>query len=230
MTGPGTETVAAFDLDGTLTDGGSVFRWLCFVAGTARAYGAGARLGYPLALGALRSGPTADDAKERLFEALLAGRDGAEVTARSRSFALDHLDRHGRPEILARLEWHRRAGHRTVVVSASPQLYVDVMAERLAVDGAVATRLAVDGRGRLTGRYEGRNCRGEEKARRLEEWLAENVGGDPRLYAYGNSRGDRRLLERADRPYNVGRLGRWGRLRDFPPLPAPPWSDAGGDA
>jgi phosphatidylglycerophosphatase C len=218
--------VAAFDLDGTLTDGGSVFGWLCFLAGRARAYRAAASLLGPLALGALRSGPSADRAKERLFVALLDGLDARDATARSRAFAIEHLARHARPEVVARLEWHQRHGHQTVVVSASPQLYVDVVAECLGTDGAIGTRLATDAQGRLTGRYLERNCRGPEKVRRFDEWLASNAAGpSPEVFAYGNSRGDRRLLARADHAFNVGRIGRWGRLRRFPSLPARPWKD-----
>lgn len=223
-------TVAAFDLDGTLTDGGSVFRWLCFLAGRARAYRAAAALLGPLTIGALRSGPTADRAKERLFVALLDGLDAGDVTARSRVFAIEHLAHHSRPEVVARLEWHLRHGHPTVVVSASPQIYVDVVAECLGLDGAIGTRLATDAQGRLTGRYLDRNCRGPEKVRRFNEWLEANAAGpQPLVYAYGNSRGDRRLLERADRAFNVGRMGRWGRLRRFPRLPARPWNGENGD-
>ncbi len=218
MPEPARAVVAAFDLDGTLTDGGSVSRWLGRVAGTVPTYRAALELALPLTRGALRSGPTADSAKERLFSRLLEGRDAHEVAATSRAFIIEHLEHHARAEVVARLRWHQRQGHATVIVSASPELYVTVVAERLGVDGAIGTRLAIDAAGHLTGRYEGRNCRGEEKARRLEEWLASR-GDDPLLYAYGNSRGDRRLLERADLPFNVGRLGRWGRLRGYPRPP-----------
>lgn len=210
--------VAAFDLDGTLTEGGSVFAWLRAVAGARPTYGAALALAAPLAVGAVRSGPAADDAKERLFTRLLAGRDLAAVAATSRAFALEHLARHGRRDVLARLEWHRQRGDDVVIVSASPQVYVEVIAQRLGADAAIATRLAVDGTGRLTGRYEGGNCRGEEKRRRVSEWAWSRGDGDVEAYAYGNSRGDRRLLDWATHPYDVGRLGRVGALRAFPRL------------
>ena len=42
------------------------------------------------------------------------------------------------------------------------------------------------------------------------------------LWAYGNSRGDLTMLRAADRGVNVGRLGRWGRLRSFPGLAGTP--------
>lgn len=210
--------VAAFDLDGTLTEGGSVVAWLRFIAGPHATVAALARLAVPLTVGAIRSGPSADGAKERLFEALLAGRELDEVVTRSRVFALEHLTSRIRPRVAARLAWHRSQGHDVVVVSASPDLYVQGVADQLGAVGALGTRLAVDD-GRLTGRYLSQNCRGSEKLRRLEEWTAQrNYASAPETYAYGNSRGDRRLLAGAAHPFNVGRLGRVGALRSFPRL------------
>ncbi len=221
MTSPSSPTVAAFDLDGTLSDGGSVFKWLRYLRGSRATYVAATRLALPLLIGALRSGPWADHAKERLFGRLLIGLDEHDVKATSREFALEHFAAHGRAKVLARLRWHLREGHDVVIVSASPQLYVDVVVEMFDVDGGLGTRLAVDARGRLTGSYLGKNCRGKEKLRRLNEWTQSRFGDvEPTLYAYGNSRGDRRLLRAAAFPYNVGRMGPFGRLRQFPRLPA----------
>lgn len=214
-----TNVVAAFDLDGTLTEGGSVFRWLRFIAGDSATYRAALRYLIPLSVGAIRSGHYADDAKERLFRALLHGRDEAAVREISREFARRHLTEHGRTHVLERLRWHLQLGHDVVIVSASPQLYVDVIANELGACGALGTRLAVDARGRLSGGYLGKNCRGSEKLRRLREWMeARAYGDEPTLYAYGNSRGDRRLLRAAHHPFDVGRLGALGALRQFPRL------------
>lgn len=214
-----TPVVAAFDLDGTLTEGGSVFLWLRTIAGTARARRAVFALVVPLTIGALRSSRWADNAKERLFKRLLGGVDLADVTERSRAFALNHLEHEGRTALIERLKWHRDQGHAVVIVSASPQFYVDVVAEALGATGGLGTRLAVDPRGRLTGGYLGKNCRGTEKLRRLDEWIAQrHYATPPVLYAYGNSRGDRRMLNDATHPYNVGKLGLFGSLRRFPRL------------
>ncbi len=213
--------VAAFDLDGTLTDGGSVFPWLVANAGLARVYRASLRLAVPLIVGGLRSGAAADQAKERLFRATLQGRSADHVSAVSREFAREHLDHEGRPAVMTRLTWHLEQGHDVVLVSASPELYVGVMAEQLRAHGFCGTRLAVDPRGNLTGSYLGRNCRGTEKMRRLDEWITgRGYATTPLIYAYGNSRGDRRMLECADRPFNVGKLGPLSRLRRFPRLAA----------
>jgi phosphatidylglycerophosphatase C len=211
--------VAAFDLDGTLTEGGSVFPWLKSIAGRGRTWRATISLALPLAIGAIRSSRWADNAKERLFKKLLAGIDERAVVEKSRTFAAEHLEHEGRALLLARLNWHRQQGHDVVLVSASPQLYVDVMTEELGANGGLGTRLAVDPRGRLTGGYLGKNCRGTEKLRRLDEWIAQrHYPTPPVVFAYGNSRGDRRMLSGATHPFNVGRLGVFGSLRRFPRL------------
>ena len=215
--------VAAFDLDGTLTEGGSVFRWLRWIAGARRTYLAALRLAVPLTVGAVRSGRAADNAKERLFMALLAGRSEAEVIEHSRAFILEHLGGRLRPRTLARLRWHLEAGHEVVIVSASPEMYVTVVAEQLGAHGALGTRLATDPLGFLTGGYLGRNCRGSEKMRRINEWMAErHYPVEPVVYAYGNSRGDRRLLRLATYPFNAGKMGRLGALRRYPRLSSEP--------
>ncbi len=211
--------VAAFDLDGTLTEGGSVFHWLRFVAGDATVARAALPLLVPLTVGAIRSGQWADSAKERLFQSVLAGRGLDEVAAASREFILHHLAEQGRPEVIERLTWHRDEGHDVVLVSASPQIYVDVLVEKFRIAGGLGTRLAVDTRGQLTGSYLGKNCRGTEKMRRLDEWIAaRGYEVPPEIYAYGNSRGDRRLLAGATHPFDAGKMGRWGALRAYPRL------------
>jgi len=221
VTNPPTPIVAAFDLDGTLSDGGSVIKWLRFLRGRRATYVATLGLFGPLVVGALRSGPWADHAKERLFRRLLLGLDAEDVKTRSRTFALAHFEEHGRARVIERLRWHLREGHEVVIVSASPQIYVDVVAEYLDVADGLGTRLAVDARGKLTGSYLGKNCRGTEKLRRLSAWLEDRYPGEePVIYAYGNSRGDRRMLRGATYPYDVGKLGLLGALRHFPRLRA----------
>lgn len=214
--------VAAFDFDGTLTDGGSVWAFLSAVAGRRRVVAAAARHLPSLVAAALFGGRHADDAKERLFEAALGGRPAAVVEAEAERFGRDHFRRHARADVRERLEAHRRLGHRLVIVSASPELYLRPVAAELGVDGLIATALEVDGDGRLTGRYAGANCRGAEKARRVAEWIGASTD-PPVLWVYGNSAGDRDLLARATVGVDVGRLGRFGRLRHFTRLvDAPP--------
>ncbi len=217
-------TVAAFDFDGTLTDSGSVFPFLVAVRGWWPVLRAMARLSPRLLRAAVSGGSTADSVKEALFTKLLGGLPEEELNRRSAVFAERHLARHVREDTKRRLDWHQRQGHYTVIVSASPECYVVPSGHQLGVNGVLATRLAVGGGGLLTGGYEGKNCRGAEKYARLvvhlrsQGLLSSNGGEQPVLWAYGNSRGDLRLLNAADHGVDAGRLGRLGRLRHFPRL------------
>jgi phosphatidylglycerophosphatase C len=214
--------VAAFDFDGTLTRGGSVWPYLSAMVGPGKVLFAGLVLAPKLVWAALVGGSAADRTKEALFTRTLAGLDAAELEERSAAFGEAHYRRHGRADVRARFEWHRSRGHRVVIVSASPVIYVGAVAAALGADGVLATRLESDGEGRMTGRYDGGNCRGEEKVARLRAWIDAHVrpeaDGEPYVWAYGNSRGDLWLLDAADIGVDVGRLGYVGKLRRFPRL------------
>lgn len=209
--------VAAFDFDGTLTNGGSVFGFLAALAGRPAVVAASLALAPQLTLAALAGGHRADVTKERLFQRVLAGNPMERVEQVGADYGPDHLGRHGRTDARDRLEWHRRRGDRVVIVSASPEFYVGPAGDQLGADGVVATRLEVVD-GILTGRYEGANCRGQEKLRRLRLWIEELGTGPDRVWSYGNSRGDLDMLRAAEVGVNVGRLGRIGALRGYPGL------------
>jgi phosphatidylglycerophosphatase C len=226
---PGSDVVAAFDFDGTLTRGGSVWKFLTAMCGRDAVISAGMSLLPQLVRASLFGGKAADEAKEALFERTLAGLRADDVAQRSIAFGAAHYHRRHRTKVRARLDWHRRQGHRVVVVSASPDYYVKAVAAELGVDGVVATRLEVDRNGTLTGHFAGGNCRGPQKRDRLLQWMEassppEPAGGDPRdpddigppyLWAYGNSAGDLEMLQAADMGIDAGRLGRFGKLRKF---------------
>jgi phosphatidylglycerophosphatase C len=221
---PAPSVVAAFDFDGTLTRGGSVWPFLVAVGGRRRVVAAAVLLSGRLALAAAFGGRFADDAKEALFRRTLGGLGAGELAGPAAVFGRSHYSRHARADVRARLEWHRAEGHRIVIVSASLDCYLAPVAEDLGV-GLVATRLAVGPDGRLTGSYDGGNCRGPEKLARVRRWMAETAADTTGpgaitdvLWAYGNSEGDRQLLKAADIGVDVGRLGRFGSLRAFPRL------------
>ena len=216
--------IAAFDFDGTLTTGGSVFDFLSALTGRRKVATASIALLPQLAHAAAVGGEVADRTKERLFEMVLAGIETSAFDEVSREFAETHLARHLRVDVHQRLQLHQQRGDHTVIVSASPEPYIAEAARLLGAEQALATRLASRD-GRLTGGYDGKNCRGEEKLRRLREWTGLLDEPPARLWVYGNSRGDLRMMRAADVGVNVGRLGTFGRLRDFPGLAATPVTD-----
>jgi len=216
-------TVAAFDFDGTITRGGSTLPFLIRARGLLPVIWAVGRTLPQIIRAAIFAGAAADGAKERLFILLLADQPLERIERAGAIFAEQHLRRRLRPDVHARLDWHRQQGHSVVIVSASLEHYVEPAGRRLGVDGVLATRVAVGGSGLLTGRFEGKNCRGAEKYARVSGWMrAQGMAGtgpaQPVLWAYGNSRGDAWLLGSADHGVDAGRLGRFSRLRRYPSL------------
>lgn len=210
--------LAAFDVDGTLSRRDTLLPFLQRLCGMQRLARALAANG--LALSRMAAGVADRDAvKDALLVRLLAGRDARQVAAAGETYA-DFLVDHARlrPDTRRRLDEHRAAGHRVVLVSASPEVYLAPLGRRLGVDAVLASALEVGADGRLTGRLAGRNCRGAEKVARLDAWLGTEAEHGTYLYAYGDSDGDRELLARAD----VGVL-----VRPRRPLPvlAPPHGD-----
>jgi HAD superfamily hydrolase (TIGR01490 family) len=211
--------IAAFDFDGTLTTGGSVFDFLSAVTDRRTVAAASASLLPQLAHAAVAGGVVADRTKERLFELVLGGIETSHFEVVSIAFAQRHLESHLRPDVHRRWQWHQSRGDHTVIVSASPEGYIAEAGRLLGAERAIATRLATED-GHLTGRYDGKNCRGEEKLRRLREWTGHLDEPSARLWVYGNSRGDLQMMVASDVGINVGRLGPLGRLRGFPGLSA----------
>lgn len=212
MTAPA-RTVAAFDLDGTLTRRDTLVGFLRRLCGTAPTLAALAGAAGPLARAGGGSGAR-DAAKAAVLGRLLAGREVAAVELAGRAYAARVVARCLRPDVVAAAEAHRRAGHELVVVSASPEVYVAPVAELLGFHAALATRLEVEG-GRLTGRLLGSNCRGAEKVARLRAW-AGPAGAV--VHAYGDSAGDDELLAAADVGRRVGRRP-LPTSASFPPAP-----------
>lgn len=191
--------VAAFDFDGTLLRGDSLLPFLRRAAGWRGLLRATIRAWWQLALLPL-GGSHRDRAKAALLAAALAGQPADAVRRRAEAYSVE-LSARLRPDTRRCLEWHLNQGHEVVLVSASPSLYLEPLAQQLGIHHIIATELAEEA-GLLTGAITGVNVRGPHKARLVGEWLGE---GSSFLYAYGDSAGDRELLARADHAVWVAR-------------------------
>lgn len=190
--------VAAFDFDGTLTRRDTLFPFLLYVAGPIKfsckiVLLLATLAGY--ALGLIRN----DKAKIKVLNRFLADMEMNALQLQALQFAERKLPLLLRSEAMQRLEWHRKQGHRCVVVSASLEIYLRPWASKAGFDDILGSRLETLADGRTTGNLLGENCFGPEKLRRLETLLGSR--DDYTLYAYGDSRGDKELLSAADFPF-----------------------------
>ena len=201
--------VAVFDFDRTLTREDTFRMFLLACAGGRRAIAAAFARSPLTTLRGLRGGPARNRAKERMLVRLLGGRASEDVDTVAAGLADRILAGGLRPDTVARLRWHLDRGHDVVVISASFDGYVRPVSQALGATVVFATGWEVDGRGRLTGRMNGPNVRGPQKAALLAQYLA---GAARFVYAYGDSTGDRELLAMADEPVLVGKR----------PIPTPP--------
>jgi phosphatidylglycerophosphatase C len=190
--------VAAFDFDGTLTRRDTLFPFLAL------------SLGWPRLLWVLLlSGPwliayilglmSNHQAKARVLKVSLAGRSQEVVERKARHFVEQYLPGQWEPWGMAQLLQHRQMGHRCVVVSASPGIYLHLLAANLKMDGLLCTEMIVKN-GCYTGAMATPNCHGEQKVLRLQDWLRDTFPADvqPLIYAYGDSVGDVPMLRLAD--------------------------------
>jgi phosphatidylglycerophosphatase C len=203
--------VAAFDFDGTLTHGDTLLPFLATALGWPRFAWALLRSSPWLVGHALRLVRN-DIAKARLFKAALQGAPTADVQRWAERWVSEQLPKQLRAvedPTMARIAWHQAAGHCCVMVSASPDIYLERAAELLGFDGLVCTQMEVDISGQLTGRMKTLNCHGQQKVIRLQAWLAERydaaVLANMTLYAYGDTSGDKPMLRMAQKAWYRGK-------------------------
>jgi len=120
-------------------------------------------------------------------------------------------------EARERIQWHRDASHDVVLLSASPSLYLKGLAQSLGVDTLIGTELICKD-GDLTGEIDGKNCKGDEKLRRLLEVMQKCEIDWSESYGYADSFSDLPVLEHVGRPVLVNpprRLAQVGRARGW---------------
>jgi phosphatidylglycerophosphatase C len=97
-----------------------------------------------------------------------------------------------RPEVVARLRGHLESGHRVILLSASPDLYVPAIGRSLGIDEVICTRVEKED-GVCRGQLDGANCKGDEKVAAVIRYLGQ-ADSPAMSYAYGDSRHDLPIL------------------------------------
>ena len=200
----GPRVVAAFDFDGTLTRRDTLLPYLFTGLGWAGFAALMLRCAPWLMGYALRLLPN-HVAKARLLRGAFAARSVASLEGWTSRWLVG-LPALLRPQAMTQLVAHQRAGHCCVLVSASPDVYLQRVARQLGFNALVCTEMAVTS-GVFTGDMRTPNCHGEQKVIRLNAWLAGQgwAAASITLHAYGDTPGDLPMLRMAQHAYYRGR-------------------------
>ena len=191
-------TVAAFDVDNTLTVRDCVVPFMKSVGGVSiLSKVLFSDLGATFQSIRRRD---RDSLKMKFVEGVFAGKGSREVESLGIQFASKVADKWLRSDVATRMRWHQEQGHVVILVSASLGAYLHPLGDLLEVDAVLCTELE-EKDGFLTGKLVGQNCRGKEKASRVQKWCQDSgIATEDLVYAYGDSSGDTELLELFSEP------------------------------
>ena len=194
--------LALFDFDGTITFKDSFADFIRYAVGRKKFIIGVIRLTpmlFAYALGLVRNWR----AKELVSAYFFGGWDSRLLEEIAAKYSKERLPGIVREAAMEKIKWHQLKGDTVVVVSASIDLWLAGWCAEYDVD-LVATKLEVKD-GRVTGRFLTKNCSGKEKVRRIEERY--NLKSFDYIYAYGDTPGDKAMLELADEKHY-----RWKRI------------------
>jgi phosphatidylglycerophosphatase C len=188
--------LALFDFDGTITTRGAYPEFVRLAVRPLRRVAGGVMLA-PMIAG-YRCGLVAEPAIRRIVSRVgFRGDDPVRVRGLGARYAACGIPPLLRPVAVDRIGWHKARGDRVVVVSASLDAYLEPWCRAQGLE-LICTELET-ANGRLTGRYRGGDCCGEEKARRIRRRYALEDYGT--IYAYGDTEEDRPMLDLAHRRF-----------------------------
>ncbi len=197
-------TVAAFDVDNTLTVRDCVMPFMRRVAGVNVLLRTVAS--QPLTVFSLLKNKDRNSLKALFVSEVFAGRSESEVNEQGVLFAARVANGWMRNDVVKRLRWHQSQGHVVVLVSASLSPYLEPLGDLLEVDAVLCTELESDGNV-FTGKIRGANCRAAEKVRRLQSWCdSAGIPVSSVRYAYGDSSGDTEMLASVENPNYVKKI------------------------
>ncbi|PKL48623.1 MAG: HAD-IB family hydrolase [Candidatus Riflebacteria bacterium HGW-Riflebacteria-2] len=192
-------TLALFDFDGTVTTHDSFREFLLFCFGAPTFFWRMLPMS-PWMLAYLLKLISNQTAKQKVTQAFFKGMQRQEFDRQAERFVTERLNRMIRPAALEKLRWHISRQHRVILVSASFTEYLSFWCRQHGIE-LIATRLE-EKDGILTGNFASANCWGPEKVRRIKEVV--DLAACDKIYAYGDSRGDREMLDlAAEKGYRV---------------------------
>jgi len=133
---------------------------------------------------------------KRVFLNYLAGMDAETLDTYAREFVEELVPDGLYGEIVEEVERHQQEGRMTILNSASPEVWVKYIAEKLGFDYAYGTRVVVGGRVTLFPEIVGDNNKGAVKLGRMVPHFPEGWNGEilPDSWGYSDSHADLPML------------------------------------
>jgi len=191
------ETLAVFDFDGTITQKDTLLEFIKFSKGKWQFY-FGFLLFSPLLVAMKLKLYPNWKIKQRLFSYFYKGTSIETFDNWGNEF-VSKMDKMLRSKAIDALKFHKENGDKIIIISASIENWIKPWAEKVYIDTILATKIETDEKSVLTGQFLTKNCYGQEKVNRL---LAEFPNRkEYTLVVYGDSRGDKELIDFADEGY-----------------------------
>jgi phosphatidylglycerophosphatase C len=188
--------LALFDFDGTLTRHDTMLAFISFAVGKRKLFQSLLLLSPILILTKLGF-YDAEKAKKKLLALHFKGMTKDELELKAARFCATTLPTLFRDEGLEKLAFHRSKGHVVYVVTASLDLWVEPWLATQNLNG-LCTQIAYTD-GTFMGEFATPNNNGPEKAKRIRAAMDLDQFG--RIYAYGDSKGDREMFALASRSF-----------------------------
>lgn len=188
--------IAFFDFDGTITTKDSLIGFIRFCVGDVK-FLAGLALLSPMLLQYVFKRIPNYQAKEKMLSYFFKGMEKYAFQSMAHQYATKQIEPILRPEALNAIRWHQLQGNKVVIVSASLECWIKPWCEQHSLE-LLATQLEFT-EGIATGKLLTPNCYGEEKAIRIKANY--NLNLFEKIYAYGDTRGDKEMLDLAHKKY-----------------------------
>jgi phosphatidylglycerophosphatase C len=186
------KSIAFFDFDGTITTKDSFLEMIKWVKGE-KSFLLGFGFLSPWMLAMKLNLISKSSGKEKVLKHFFGGEKFSDFQNNCERFVRQKLPSLIRPQALSKIREHQQTGATVVVVTASASNFVEPWTEQNNLT-CLATELEVKD-GLITGKIEGRNCNGREKARRIRERF--DLAAYDAIYAYGDTKGDKPMLDLA---------------------------------
>lgn len=189
-------TLALFDFDGTITNRDTFIDFFKFVYGPWKIAGIAAKIAPFIILHFLKIYP-GSKLKELFFGDLIKGWSRERFAQEAGNYYEKRLKKIIKTSALNEIKKLKNEGAQIVVVTASAKEWVIPFTDDLGIN-IIATELEVVD-DLYTGNIKGKNCRGEEKVRRISDKYDTTLFDT--ILAYGDSSGDKEMLEFATKGF-----------------------------